>query len=423
MIQSKPIAFSFCLIAALLIEGSAYGDAKVNKPVILSVTVPHEINAVESPASEFAFNLFKHAVCMSPSENHFLSPASVAQALAMTCNGASGETLVVMAKVLGIDPKKLAEGNASFSHFRKRFENSGRDVQVTMANALFGNKGIEFREDFLKNCVDFYDGKLSALDFNDPNAAAVINSWVRDRTHGKIQSIVDDKIDSLTILFLLNAIYFKGQWVDRFDPANTKEQDFFLANGGKQKCKMMSQSGTFDYYTCPSFQAISLPYKYNLSMDIFLPSPETNLSSFIEQINGNSWADWTKSMISSPGRISLPKFHIEDSLILNQPLCDLGMGVAFDKNSADFRNMVSPGSFALLQPYIGEVLHKTYVDVNEEGTEAAAATKVTMEAGSMIRKREQPPFEMVVNRPFFLDIRECITNEILFIGQVTAPQA
>ena len=261
---------------------------------------------------------------------------------------------------------------------------------------------------------------MTNLDFNAPQAPATINAWVSEQTHGKITEMVTPPIHPLTILFLINALYFKGQWRRQFDKAATRQGLFHLPDGQKKSCALMRQSGEYLYLAGPGFQAIHLPYGAGrLSLQVFLPEAELGLAGFVKRLAGDPaaiWARWLGMFEHCTGTIALPRFKVSYSKSLNQALKGLGMDIAFSDVRADFSAMcpnVTPGLV-----YIAEVLHKTFMEVNEEGTEAAAVTKVEMR----VRGLPPPPFEMVVDRPFFCAIRDEVTGAILFAGVVVSPE-
>ena len=253
---------------------------------------------------------------------------------------------------------------------------------------------------------------MAALNFADPGSVATINDWVGRNTAGKIPKIID-RIDANDILFLINAIYFKGKWTAQFKKELTKQQPFTPADRNKIQVPMMTQSGSYQYYETPDFQAISLPYgnrRWNLR--IFLPSAGRTLPQFLKSLTAANWDTWMRSFHKRDGDISLPRFRIEYEKELNNALKALGMEVAFDRSRADFSAMLQTSERA----YIKQVKHKTFVEVNEEGTEAAAATSVGVQVTSVEVPMQK--FRMVVDRPFFCAIRDEQTGAVLFLGAI-----
>lgn len=363
----------------------------------------------------FGFKLFAEIVKQDTGKNIFISPASVAIALAMTCNGAGGETKQAMAKALELHRMSLEEVNRANAALRAMLENPDPKVQLNIANSLWARKGIVFKPVFMKRNEDFYGAEVTTLDFDDPTAPSTINSWVSEKTKGKIDKIIEN-ISSDAILFLINAIYFKGNWTVEFAKEKTKELPFYLLDGTEQNHSMMSQSGNYRYYEGKDFQAISLPYGDNkrVSMYIFLPNKDSSLKEFLESLNAENWKNWMSQFYMMQGSIVLPRFKLEYELNLNNALKALGMEVAFDKNRANFENMypISSG----VNVFIKEVKHKTFLEVDEEGTEAAGVTSVEMRITSIGQE-----FSMIVDRPFFCAIRDNETGTVLFMGSIVEP--
>jgi serpin B len=372
-------------------------------------------NRLAAANTQFGFKLFDKLAKQDAGKNIFVSPSSAAFALAMIYNGASGETQQAMAKALELKGMSLQEINQANAALRATLASSGPKVQLSIANSLWARRGVTFKPEFIKRNQDFYTAQVSALDFALPSAAATINDWVSQKTNGKITKIVEN-IPSDAILYLINAIYFKGNWAQPFDKVKTKEGPFTLLNGAKKKHPMMSQAGRYRYLRGNKFQAISLPYGAGkMSMYVFLPDKESNLNTFLAGLNAENWASWMPQFRSQDGNIVLPRFKLEYEVVLNSALQTLGMETAFDPQRANFGEMCSVSPSANV--FIGEVKHKTFVEVNEEGTEAAAVTSGGMRATAYI-----PPFSMVVDRPFFCAIRDDQTGTVLFMGVIVEPK-
>jgi len=368
--------------------------------------------------TNFSFRLFDQVVNQGMGENIFISPLSVAIALAMTYNGAEGETQEAMAKTLGIEAMSLEDVNDANAALRSSLTKIGPDVEVTIANSLWAREGIDFNTDFLERNRQFYEAEITSLDFDDPAAPGIINQWVTENTRGKIDRIVDE-IDPMTVMFLVNAIYFNGKWTVEFDEANTQDRPFHLLDGSEKQHPMMSQAGEYQYMENDDFQAVSLPYgEGRLSMYIFLPHTNSSLTELLGTLNASSWEDWLNRFQSREGDIVLPRFRTEYEASINGPLKGLGMGIAFDPGRANFEGMrhAPPGL------YISKVKHKAFVEVNEEGTKAAAVTSVQIGVTSVIPK-EPPRFSFVADRPFFYAIRDNETASVLFMGTLVEPVA
>ncbi|MGC8863011.1 MAG: serpin family protein [Armatimonadota bacterium] len=368
-----------------------------------------------SANTRFAFALFRELVTEHKDKNVFISPASVALALSMTYNGASGSTKQAMAKVLSLNGINLEELNKASAAFLANLKGPGPGVRLEVANSLWARKDIRFKPDFIERNRRYYQAEVTSLDFASPNAVPTINSWVSDHTGGKIKEIVK-QIGPRSILFLINSVYFKGTWSERFDPSDTHMADFRLLDGFTKRVPMMFRSGRMRYLPGDGFRAVSLPYgKGRLSMYIFLPDEDSSLAAFIKKLNVANWEKWMQNFSSVEVDLSLPRFRIEFESELQKALTALGMGVAFDPDRADFRAMcpIPP----LPNVFIASVTHKTFVEVNEEGTEATAATKVEMALKAM------PPsaIQFVVDQPFFCAIRDNKTGSVLFAGAIVEP--
>ena len=362
----------------------------------------------------FGFHLLRALAGESKGKNVFISPASVALALSMTYNGASGDTQSAMAGALAIKGMSLEELNKAAAALLSNLQQPGEGVQLSVANSLWARNGVTFDPAFMDRNREFYEAEVTNLDFSDRGSVDRINGWVSDKTAAKIDRIISE-IPSGAIMFLVNAVYFKGAWTDKFDPKSTQDQPFKLSNGEKKPVPMMYRSDEVGYLAGKGFSAVRLPYgKGRISLYVFLPDEKADLSAFIAKLDAKAWSEWMKGFKSREVQLSIPKFKLECSFELKPALSTMGMGVAFD-NRASFSKMVpgaGPGDV-----FIGSVKHKTFVDVNEEGTEAAAATSVEMAATCA------PPAatQFIVDRPFFCAIRDDKTGEILFAGAIQDP--
>ncbi|MBW4626729.1 MAG: serpin family protein [Brasilonema octagenarum HA4186-MV1] len=390
-------------------SGSPRSESPVSKPAL------NPDSKLITANTKFGFKLFSEVLKNDSGKNIFVSPSSVAIALAMTYNGASGSTKEAMAKALEFKELNLEQINSSNVVLKKLLENSDPKVQLTIANSLWGNRKASFQPDFLQRNRDFYTAKIASLNFTDASSLNVINDWVNQKTNGKITNIVE-KIQPDQVLFLVNAIYFKGSWTNEFDKQQTAEYPFYLQSGEQKQHPMMSQSGDYRYFENQQFQAVSLPYGKDAKMSfyIFLPKQNSNLQSFYQNLNAENWENWMAQFSKQQGSIRLPRFKMHYDVTLKNPLTAIGMGEAF----SDQANFSAMGK----DLKISEVKHKTFVEVNEEGTEAAAATSVEiMPVSALLPSKE--PFQMIVERPFFCAIRDNQTGSILFMGSIVEPQS
>jgi serine protease inhibitor len=364
--------------------------------------------------NKFGFKLFQEVVREEKDKNVFISPLSISMALGMTYNGANGSTQEAMKNTLELNGLTLQEVNESYQHLIKLFSELDPSVLFQIANSIWYRQSWTFEEDFIQLNKTYFDAVVSGLNFDDPHSADVINAWVNENTKGKITSIINPPIDPSMVMFLINAIYFKGTWTYQFDKNATREWPFLLPDNSTKPCQMMGQKSEFPYYENDDFQAVNLPYgKGDYCMIVFLPKWGKNVDSLIANLNQENFEVWLSEFHSDSGKVCLPKFILEYGLKLNDALKALGMSVAFDPDQADFTRM-HPGAGL----FISEVKHKTFVEVNEEGTEAAAVTSVGMELSAL---PPPLPFEIVMDRPFVFMIRENLSGAILFMGKIVEP--
>jgi len=384
--------------------------AQLPKPLM---TVDNRLVAANT---QFGFKFFDKLTKQNAGKNVFLSPSSVAFLLSMIYNGASGETQQAMAKTLALNGMSLPEINQANAGLRDMLAGADPQVQLTIANSLWARKGLAFKPEFIARNRDFYAAEVATLDFAAPEAPIAINKWVSQKTNGKIPEIVKS-IPSDAILYLINAIYFKGNWAAPFDKAKTKDGQFTLLHGAKKKHPLMSRTGRYPFFTNDKFQAISLPYSAGrMSMYVFLPNKNSNLNELLASLSAGNWESWMPQFRSQEGNIVLPRFKLEYEVVLNEALQALGMQAAFDPQRANFSEMYATAPPAKV--FIDEIKHKTFVEVNEEGTEAAAVTSGGMRVTSFM---PMPPFEMIVDRPFFCTIHDNPTGTLLFMGAIFEP--
>ena len=390
----------------------AASDARARPSPQISNQVANE--KLVTANTKLTFKLFSEILKKQHSENIFISPASLAIALNIVYNGAGGETQEAIAKTLELQGTNLQEINQANADLKASLKNPDPKVQLSIANSLWTKESIPFKPEFLQIIQNFYQAEVKNLNFSNPTAPSMINNWVNQSTNGKIDKIVD-VIEPNTTFILLNAIYFKGNWTEQFPKEATQLRPFTLLDGTQKQHPMMrhQDSASFPYYENELFQAVSLPYgEGRMSMYIFLPNQGVSLKTFYEKLNAENWQQWMNqfnNFDNSGGGvlISLPRFKLEYAIDLKDALKALGMEIAFTKE-ANFSGMTSSSVS------IDKIKHKTFVEVNEEGTEAAAVTEV-----SGVRSG---PIEMNVNRPFFFAIRDNQTGSILFVGSIVEPK-
>jgi serpin B len=385
-----------------------------------SVTQESTISAQISSEISFAHNAFGFSVLQEllkkkDTMNIVISPTSIALALSMTYNGASDSTKLSMAntlKINKIDNKKLNEDSATLI---KLLSNPDPQITLSFANSIWTRKGVSFLPEFLNVNKTYYNAEIQSLDFSLPSAADTINAWVQKNTKGKIPTIVEKPIDTSIVMYLINAIYFYGTWTHEFDATLTQMKPFMLPDNSKiQHLLMKQERNDYLYQETNTFQAIQLPYGKNKQLSMIIMLPKATLSAFLNQLTQATWNSWMKSFSEMEGTVLLPKFKIEYKTSLKNTLLALGMVPAFSSETANFSRMRKQKDV-----FISDVIHKTFIDVNEKGTEAAAATAVVMMKTSMAEPKKT--FLMEVNKPFFFAITDTTSNEILFMGVINNP--
>jgi serine protease inhibitor len=381
--------------------------------LLASTSLADDLGKLADANTGFAFDLLKQIAKKQPGQNIFISPFSVSTVLQMTADGAAGETRAEMQHVLktaGLPSEML---NAACKDLDLSL-NSQSNVILNLANGIWYKKGFHLKPVFVSNNKNFFQAELAGVDFLNPKSADIINDWADKKTRGKIQNVVRFPFEPNTRLILANAIYFKGKWEWPFDKSQTKPRAFHLANGKTEQTPMMSQRKTFSYQEGGGFQAVRLPYAGDrLQMYLFLPATNSSPQKLLADFNGENWRDKILSKFQDEkGTLILPRFKLDYDVTLNDPLKALGMRRAFAVN-ADFSAIADEPLF------VSEVKQKSFVDVNEEGTEAAAVTTVAMQTSAIIMPIKL--FEMMVDRPFFFVIADEQTQSILFMGVVYDP--
>ena len=381
-------------------------------------SLPRQLTGAESGLiaadNRFAFKLFGEIARQAgPDTNLFISPLSAAMALGMAYNGAAGVTQAEMQHALELDGMTLDDVNHSYRGLITLLRGLDPRVAFTLANSVWYRPELDLAPGFLDAAQSYFDAQVQGLDFASPAAAPTINGWVRDQTRGKITSIVPDPVPQDVVAYLINAIYFKGDWTTPFAKDLTQPAPFTLATGATSTVPMMTHGRTVTVghrYT-DGVIVLDLPYGGKaFSMTIVLPRDAGGIDSLVAGLTDERWTAWTAALDSGSVNVFVPKFTLAYGLKLNGVLKVLGMPSAFcDAANPDFSRMHPGGGLC-----ITEVAHKATVDVNEEGTEAAAATSVGIGPTSL------PP-SIVVDHPFLFAIRERLSGTILFMGRVMNP--
>ncbi len=380
-------------------------------PVTLDA-LPRALSANETKvvgaANEFSFSLFRTVAPERADANVFISPLSASFALGMTMNGAAGTTYDQMRSALALSGATEADINGGYKSLIELLRGLDAQVDFRIANSIWYRAGFPVHQSFLDATTASFGAKVSALDFSSASAPTTINDWVGTATAGKIPKIVDE-IDSGQVMYLINAIYFKGSWRDRFDPASTQDAPFHGV-AGDQPAKLMHRNGKMGYLATPDFEAVDLPYGNSaFTMTVVLPRAGRSVETLAASLQAAQWSAWMDQLHESNVDLYLPRFRLEWERTLNDDLKALGMRDAFTEMAADFTRL-SPRGRELV---ISEVKQKTFVDVNEEGTEAAAVTSVGISFTSA------PVTPVVrVDRPFIIVLRERLSGTILFMGKI-----
>lgn len=348
--------------------------------------------------------------------NLTISPYSVAAALALAYNGSAGETAEELGKLLGYAPDERQKLNTGHQSLMKLLNHGGPGVELKIANSVWSMKGLPLRRDYLKTGENFYDAQIKTTDLAAEKSVKEINGWVADHTGDKIQEMLTKPPGPQAVAVLVNALYFKGGWTDVFEEQATKQADFYPPDGPAVQVMMMKRGGIFSYAAHKDWQAVKLPYgEGQMEMVVVLPGEQSSLVELVGQLEQGTLPldeDYTSTL----GTLLLPRFTASYRTELSKALQALGVKQAFDPSLGDFSLMSDLDS----PIYFEQVIHKTYIDVNERGTEAAASTVIDMLAGAA--PPADKPFEMNVNRPFLFMIRDTQSGVVLFLGAIENPQ-
>jgi len=377
-----------------------------------------EVNPLIVDANtRFALDLFEVLCNESPESNVFISPLSISTALTMAYSGSDGSTEEAMRTILGYGDLSTEVIEAGYEGLLTSLDGVDRDVTLSIANSVWVKDDFDTQvyDEYKEVLENQYKSEYFAREFNQ-GTLEELNEWVSDNTDKKIDKILDE-ISPQNVMFLLNAIYFKADWTNQFKESSTQKQDFYLADGTTIQVDTMAQEEKFKYIKGSNYAAARLPYgREQVAMYVFLPDPDYSLNDFVETLDPEKFDEIIGDMYSvSELKLRLPKFKFEyGKKRLNQALIDLGMGVAFDPDMANLSKIadVSPNNL-----YIDFVDHKALIEVDEEGTVAAAVTNVGISLTSA------PPSQTTfyVDRPFFFIIRDDRTGTILFMGQINNP--
>jgi serine protease inhibitor len=399
-------------LALLLLTGcsSSTGPGGDLPPILTEL--PRTLSASElrivEGANAFAFDLLREATkALAPDSNAFLSPLSASMALGMALNGANGETYDALRSALRLDGMADADINQAYRDLNALLGGLDSRTEMRIANSVWGHSALPIEPAFTDAGRTFFDAEIRTLDFGDPEALTTINDWVSGKTNGRIPQLLDH-LSPDEVLFLINAIYFKGKWRSAFDAKDTRDGPFHGADGRDRSAPLMWQKGNLRYDETEDYRAVDLLYGNGaFAMTVLLPAAGRTPAEVLAGLSPESWTALAGRFADKEVMLTFPRFRLEYGRRLNDDLTALGMGIAFG-GGADFYRIADVRPERL---YITRVDQKTFVEVNEQGTEAAAATAVGVGPTSVPES-----VEMKVDRPFVFAIRERLSGAVVFLG-------
>ena len=403
-----------------------YACNKEDTPDILDTTKddmpfePIELTVKQAKKADadnrFAFNMFREVSALSDEPNTFFSPLSLNMALGMLYNGASGETRIEMAEILGMADFSETEINEYYQKMSQALLDIDPITDIKIANSIWYHDGFSVKQPFINVSQKYFDAVVRSLDFNRSDAAEIINGWCAEKTKDRIKDIIKEPIPDMIVIYLINALYFKSQWQFEFDKAYTKHDEFTKTDNRKIMVNMMEQTTDLLYYANQHLQCVEMPYgNQAFSMAAVLPASDKGIDDLLEYLNNDTWHNIINNLHKQNIWLKLPRFKIECDILLNEPLGNIGMTRIFDESLAGFENISDVNLF------VSYIQQKTFVEVNEAGTEAAAVTVIGGGITSVDPEIQvQIPF--FANRPFLYLIKEKSTGVILFIGRMDEPK-
>ncbi len=368
---------------------------------------PAEVQAVSS-SNAFGLELLRELLDEESDSSLFLSPFSASMSLGMTMNGADGETLDAMRSTLHFGDLTEDEINDAYRGLLDLLTGLDPDVELAIGNSIWFREGMTLRQSFRDRVEASFDARVEGLDFSAPWAADVINGWASDATRGRIDPIIDHPIPNSVVAYLMNAVYFNAGWTQTFKPSDTETGDFHLPDGGTARADFMTRKDTVRMSWTPEWSAVDLPYAGQAwAMTVVVPAPNVSVHELVADLTVADWNELVEGLSLRRATVALPRFELEWEAVLNDALRRMGMEAAFDGHP-DFTRM-----FEGSNPFISEVKQKTFVRVDEEGTEAAAFTSTVMSISG--------PAEIRADRPFLFAIRERLSGTILFMGVIVDP--
>ena len=405
------------IIVMLMLVGSLPSCEKADpiQKETPKITLNKKAAEIIKADNAMGFELFREVYLLSEEDNLMISPLSVSYALGMTYNGAAGTTLEAFNDVLHLGELTSVEVNESYQDLMDQMLNLDDKVEFSIANSIWYRLGFQVLSEFINTNKEYFDAEVKEVDFSDPQSVEVINQWIEEKTNDKIKDMLD-QIPADAAMYLINAIYFNAPWKYEFEKGDNYQGDFNLEDGTKYQTEFMRISGNFQYTTNEDFIAVELPYgDSTFSMVVMLPTSGKDISEFVSSLEFDKWDTWFGNSRFTGVQVDLPKFKYEFKKLLNDPLINLGLGVAFSEFDADFTRINPDGNL-----FISRVIHQTFIDVQEEGTEAAAATIVEISLTSA--GGGGSPIYFKADQPFLYLIIENSTGAIVFIGKVGKPE-
>ena len=381
------------------------------EPVHINLTEV-ETNLVGS-GNDFAFDIFRKVLENEiESKNVMISPLSISYALSMTVNGADGTTREAMLEALRVNGITVNNMNEAYKELTKALLSVDKRVIISIANSVWTEKDFAVKQQFIDILTNYYDAESRSFYIDDKTVPDQVNGWIEDKTNGLIKDMIDE-LDPNAIMLLINAIYFKGKWKFEFDKDDTSGRPFYMNTGSSSSIPTMYRKGDVKVYVGNGFKIGEFPYgQGNYVMDIILPDTQNGLPELLPSITDEAFTGWISQLNETETEVYLPRFKYGYKKLLNEILSDMGMGIAFS-DFADFTNIAETPPLQ-----ISRVLHQSFIETNEEGTEAAAVTVVE------IRVTSAPStFLFKADHPFIYIIREVTTGSILFMGRVADPSA
>ncbi len=401
------------LLSTLTLAAALAGCESAAGPGGPLAELPRPLTSAEESliraSNGFAFGLLREGSRRDSLDNFFISPLSASMALGMTMNGARGETFAEMRSTLGFGAMEPAEINAAYRSLIDLLLGLDESVDMRLANSIWVHRGFPLHDAFVKTSSESFGATVSPLDFTSPASVTTINDWVEKSTNGKIDRILDE-MDPDVVLYLINAVYFKGTWTQQFDARRTQPAPFQRADGTERRVQMMHlEDAAIRAFRSEEVEIVDLPYgREAFSMTLVLPPRGRPIEEWAATLTDARWQSWMGQLRDTELDVYLPRFRLEYEQLLNESLKALGMRSAFDAQAADL------GGISPVDLFIDKVRQKTYLEVNEKGTEAAAVTAVGAIPTSL-------PAAFRADRPFLLAIRERHSGTLLFIGLIGDP--